>query len=197
VNGNPYTVPAIVLCAAMLITTIAGLYWVSTRRDRQPPYRPGHTHRAVRARLRAESGAPRDVTGPEGRRFIEELHQDLGKPPPDWRDEKPGGIVQFTGTVDAATLARVRDVLAGLPPPPDWWDEDAPAGRIEILTGPGAAIRQTSEVTLGVLARVRDRLAGLGREPEPDDTAHDLHAVATWGKTAPELADELAARYLI
>lgn len=46
-----------------------------------------------------------------------------------------------------------------------------------------------------MLAKVRD---GLLRIPAPrlDDTQPIPHAVGTWGKSAHDLADELARRYL-
>lgn len=147
-NSNPYTVPAIVLCAFMLLTVIAGLCWATARRDRQPPYRPGHTHRAVRARLRAEArdfADPRDATDPDGEDYVRAL-----------------------GSLGADPRHRVSIRC------------EAPA--------------------LETLARVHARLLGLAvddtRGPAGDDTRHDLHAVATWGKTPAQLADELAARYL-
>jgi len=153
---NP--VPAIAVCAVMLIAIIAGLTWVSMRLHAEPPYQPGHTHRAVRERLRTEAATP----SPAGH-----------EPDPD--------LAGDTCDTDEA----------------DWWDQQPPPPRAEILTGPAARIAQTSALTVNVLTRVRDALRNLDDDGgEADDTRHDLHAVATWGKTAPELADELAARYL-
>jgi hypothetical protein len=84
-------------------------------------------------------------------------------------------------------------------PDRDWWDQEPPPSRVEVLTGPAARIAQTSALTMNVLARVRDGLAALdvgGGDPAIDDTGQLPAAVCIWGKTAPELADELAARYL-
>ena len=144
-NGNPYAEPAIVLGAAMLLACILGLLWASYAK------RPAGGKHARPARPFAD---PADRTDPEGRQFVEELHGDLGKPPPDWLDHfEP---------VHLETLARVRDAQAKLPPPTP----------IAVIT------------------------ASDPYEPELDDTGQLPAAVCTWGMTAPELADELAARYL-
>jgi hypothetical protein len=79
----------------------------------------------------------------------------------------------------------------------DHWDEPAPSGRVEVLRAPPPLIRcDTSPAAVADLyAALRDWEPDED-DPAIDDTGRQPIAVCTWGKTAAELADELAARYL-
>ena len=185
---NP--VPAIVVCAVMLIACITGLTWVSIRLHSEPPYQGGHTHKAVRARTQAEVRDDPSETDEPG-----EADQQDG-PDYDTSYDHPGWEPD-------ADYEDWRDQ-----PPPRM-----PTGRPNYQPGdflPDAArIVQTSELTRNVLGQVLDGLRKLDTVPrflpapgcedpdgEPDDTIAIPHAVGTWGKTPAQLADELEAEYL-
>jgi hypothetical protein len=70
-----------------------------------------------------------------------------------------------------------------------FWDEPAPGGRIEILTGPGAPIPQTSETVTGVLERQRQHMPR--REPGAQMAAAPL--LRTAPADAGLLGEPLAA----
>lgn len=84
---------AIAVCAVLIIATITGLYYEWRARDRGP-YEPRHVTRRALA-------DPRDITDPDGTRFVAELHQ-----------EAPGPFIPFGGTLDAGELARLREAFA-------------------------------------------------------------------------------------
>ena len=171
-NSNPYAVPAIVLGAVMIIACITGLLWVSYAR------RPAGGRHA-RHPEPVPFADPADAADPDGGQFVQELagaspDYCTGYDHPGWDDED--------------------EIDAG------WWAQQPPMPPVvEVLTGPAAKIAHTSAMTLNVLTRVRDALRDLGADggdPAIDDTGQLPVAVCTWGKTAPELADELAAKYL-
>ena len=71
--------------------------------------------------------------------------------------------------------------LAGNPGEPDWWDQEAPRpSAVEILPGHAGGPRPAADED----------------DPAIDITGQLPSAVCTWGKTADELAGELAAKYL-
>jgi hypothetical protein len=163
---------AIVVCAVLILAWL-GLYGWLTARRRTAPYAPRHGH--------VPFADPADRSDPDGAGYVGQLLD-----PP-------------AGEPDGANE-------------PDWWDEPAPPPAVEILTGPDRRIAQTAQLTTSVLSRVREGL--LSVEPDgttatftpapgvtmpvsddPDTTGVQRHAAAIWGKTAPELADELEAEH--
>ena len=77
----------------------------------------------------------------------------------------------------------------------DWWAQSAPAGRVEVLERvregllavPPDGTSATFQPAPGVTMPVSD---------DPDTTGVNRHAAAVWGKTAAELAADLASKYL-
>jgi hypothetical protein len=132
VNSNPYAVPAIVLCATLLIACIAGLTWVTMRKDREPPYEPRHTPAAVRADREADQVI--QALTPDSADVTDEAAF--------WDQHAPAAraeILTGRGTQIAATseltmhvLGRVRDALRALPGQPP-----AGTGPLAILGRPG------------------------------------------------------------
>jgi hypothetical protein len=155
-----------IVVCAVLILAWFALYAVFTRR---PDGRHARPHEG-----RHELADPADITDPDGEQYIAQLRTE-GRFPYCWDEDE----------TDAG-----------------WWAQQAPRGLVEI-TGPAEQLARTSALTATVLTRVHDSLtaltttpAGDDHDPDIDDTGRQPIAVCTWGKTAPELADELAAKYL-
>lgn len=178
-KSNPYVIPSVIVLAMVVVWLAVYIPFTCAR---QPA--AGRHARPHHGRHEFADAADRD--DPDGAGYVSQLLTDAAAA---W---------QVTSMGDA-----------------DWWEQEPPPALVEVLTGPATRIRHDSALTLGVLARVRDKLRELDddSEPgeacpacrhwicvcgdgEPDSTLTDLHAVTTWGMTAKQKADELAAKYL-
>jgi len=86
-------------------------------------------------------------------------------------------------------------LLEPLPDDADWWAQDAAFGRVDVLgrvregllAVPPDGTSATFQPAAGVAMPVSD---------DPDTTGVGRHAAAVWGKTAGEVAADLASKYL-
>ena len=125
-------VPAIILCAALLIACIAGLAWVTMRKDREPPYEPRHTPAAVRADREADQ-VIQALTPDDADVTDEAAFWDQQPPPPAVEIlTGPGTQIAATSELTMHVLGRVRDALRALPGQPP-----AGTGPLAILGRPG------------------------------------------------------------
>jgi hypothetical protein len=158
----------IILGLVFAVALIAGWY----ERGRSPQPRHAITRGESPRHARGTFADPADVTDPDGEKF---LHALRGEP-------------VWTVTVTPAAAQDARPLI--LPHRQPGRQLPAPARSILPMTGP------IDPVTLG---RFRDALRAWNPgqpDPAPDDTRPQPIAELTWGKSAHDLADELARTYL-